>query len=472
MDIIKIHKRVDESSLGVLNLSEAPFDVKRFFYITSGSKTNCVRGKHAHYKCRQILICLSGLVEVSYENADGKNFVNLNPGENFLHENLEWVVLNLKEKNTVLLSLCSEEHQEEDYIHDYNVFKKEIDKIVAEKNEEKNLKVLITGCAGLFGANFSRHLLKKGYDVVGIDNLSGGYHASVPEDVKFYQTDLEDRKLTEEIFARERPDFVYHFAAYASEGLSRFVRNYNYTSNVLCSANVINACINNSVKKLVFTSSMAVYGFGEPPFKEDQTPKPDDPYGVAKYAVEMDLAIANKMFGLNYSIVRPHNVVGLYQNIWDRYRNVIGIWIRQVLNNEPITVFGDGSQIRAFSDINFCMEPLEKLIKDEKTNGQIYNIGSDEYCTIDEAADLLIEILKSRGHEPKKVYMAKREEVHVAYCDHNKAKKHLNFVDETSLRNVIEKMADWADEQPERPVKDLEYEIEKKIYDYWATKTK
>ena len=470
MDILKTFKRVDESMLGVFDFDHAPFKVKRVFFITSGAKTNCVRGKHAHLKCRQLLVCLSGQVEICVENKEGKNFINLSPSQSFLHENLEWAVLNLKEKNTTVLCLCSEEYDKEDYILDYDDFKTELNKI--KTSEDERLKVLITGVAGLFGANFSRHLLKNGYDVVGIDNLSGGYHSSVPKGVKFYQTDLEDRKLTEEIFNREKPDFVYHFAAYASEGLSRFVRNYNYTSNVLCSANVINACINNGVKKLVFTSSMAVYGFGDPPFKEEQTPNPDDPYGVAKYAVEMDLAIANKMFALNYSIIRPHNVVGLYQNIWDRYRNVIGIWIRQVINNEPITVFGDGSQVRAFSDINFCMEPLEKLIKDERTNGQIYNIGSDEYHTIDQAADLLIEIMKSRGHEPKKVYMAKREEVHVAYCNHDKAKKHLSFIDETNLRNVIEKMADWADEQPKRPVKDLEYEIEKKLYDYWATKTK
>ena len=144
------------------------------------------------------------------------------------------------------------------------------------------MKVLITGVAGLLGANFSRHLLNKGYKVVGIDDLSGGYEDSVPSGVTFYRQDLTHRLAVANIFSKEKPDYVFHFAAYAAEGLSPFIRNYNYTNNVLASANVINACVNNDVKKVVFTSSMAVYGVGNPPFTEDQLPTPEDPYGIAK----------------------------------------------------------------------------------------------------------------------------------------------------------------------------------------------
>jgi UDP-glucose 4-epimerase len=327
------------------------------------------------------------------------------------------------------------------------------------------MKVLITGIAGLLGANFSRYLLEKGHCVVGIDDLSGGYEDSVPKEATFYKLDLTDSKSVNEIFNAEKPDYVFHFAAYAAEGLSPFIRNYNYTNNVLASANVINSCVNHNVKKVIFTSSMAVYGVGNPPFTEDQLPTPEDPYGIAKYAVEMDLKLAHEMFGLRYSIVRPHNVVGIYQNIWDRYRNVIGIWIRKAMNNEPLSIFGDGTQVRAFSDIKFYMEPFEKLMTEH--DGETFNIGADKYYTINEAADTVIDVARELGINAAKVHLEKRNEVHTAYCDHSKAHKLLNFVDDTNLRETTLKMFKWALEQPNRPTKKMNYEIEKNMYSFW-----
>jgi len=326
-------------------------------------------------------------------------------------------------------------------------------------------KVLITGAAGLLGANFSRYLLSKGYKVAGIDDLSGGYSDSVPEGVSFHEVDLADRLKTDEVFGKEKPDYVFHFAAYAAEGLSPFIRNYNYTNNVLASANVINACVNHDVKKIVFTSSMAVYGEGRPPFSEDQLPTPEDPYGIAKYAVEMDLKLAQMMFGLRYSIVRPHNVVGVYQNIWDRYRNVIGIWIRKALVGEPLTIYGDGTQKRAFSDIKFYMAPFEKLMTSH--DGETFNIGADKDFTINEACDLVIDVASELGIKASKVHLEKRNEVHTAYCDHSKAHNLLNFRDDTNLRDTIKEMFVWAQKQPNRPIKNMDYEIEKNMYSFW-----
>jgi len=327
------------------------------------------------------------------------------------------------------------------------------------------MKVLITGIAGLLGANFSRHLLNKGYEVVGIDDLSGGYQDSVPSQAKFYDVNLTNAKSVDEIFKSERPDYVFHFAAYAAEGLSPFIRNYNYTNNVIASVNVINACVNHDVKKVIFTSSMAVYGVGNPPFTEDQLPTPEDPYGIAKYSVELDLKLAHDMFGLKYSIVRPHNVVGIYQNIWDRYRNVIGIWIRKALNNEPLSIFGDGTQVRAFSDIKFYMDPFEKLMFEY--DGETFNIGADKHYTINEAADTVVEVAKEFGVSASKVHLEKRNEVHTAYCDHTKAHKLLGFNDETNLKDTVRTMFRWALEQPNRPMKNMEYEIEKNMYSFW-----
>ena len=329
-------------------------------------------------------------------------------------------------------------------------------------------KVLITGIAGLLGANFARHLLSKGYSVCGIDDLSGGYHDSVPKGAPFYANNLTDRKIVEEIFAKEKPDYVFHFAAYAAEGLSPFIRSYNYSNNVIASANVINACVNNNVKKIIFTSSMAVYGNQEPPFTEFQLPRPEDPYGIAKYAVEMDLKMAYEMFGLRYSIIRPHNVVGVYQNIWDRYRNVIGIWIRKILAGEPITIFGDGTQVRAFSDIKFYMSPFEQLMF--KHDGETFNIGADKEYSINEAADLLMSVAEEFGYSATKVHLEKRNEVHTAYCDHAKAKVLLGFSDDTNLREMMKTMFKWAMEQPVREIRDMDYEIEKNMYSFWKKK--
>jgi UDP-glucose 4-epimerase len=327
------------------------------------------------------------------------------------------------------------------------------------------MKCLITGIAGLFGVNFSKHLLEKKYRVIGIDDLSGGYKEFVPSSSVFYHVDVTHSGAINQIFDKEKPDVVFHFAAYAAEGLSPFVRNYNYKNNIIASANIINAAINSGVKKIVFTSSMAVYGTGNPPFTEDQLPMPEDPYGIAKYAVEMDLKLAHEMFGLRYSIVRPHNVVGVYQNIWDRYRNVIGIWIRQALANEPLTIYGDGTQLRAFSDIKFYMDPFEKLVHEH--DSEIFNIGADKYYTINEAADLVISIAKEFDINASKVHLEKRNEVHAAYCDHSKARNLLGFKDDTNLQETIRSMFEWAMKQPTRPTKMMKYEIEKNIYSFW-----
>lgn len=327
------------------------------------------------------------------------------------------------------------------------------------------MSVLITGCAGLLGSHFSKYLLDNGVSVVGIDNLSGGYLDFVDPRLDFCEMDLNDVEFLDEIFESKNIDYVFHFAAYAAEGLSHWIRNFNYTNNVLSSVNLINCCVKYDVKKIVFTSSMAVYGSQSPPFTEDMKPSPEDPYGIGKYAVEQDLKAAADHFGLRYSIVRPHNVIGVNQNIWDRYRNVIGIWIRKILDGEDITVFGDGMQTRAFSDIKYYMEPFYKLMSEG--DGEIFNIGADEEITILEAAKIVRDIGKGYGYNSEVVHLEPRNEVKFAYCDQTKAKDILGFKDETVLWWTFDQMFRWAMDQPKREVKVVNYELEKGIYSYW-----
>ena len=328
------------------------------------------------------------------------------------------------------------------------------------------MKIFVTGCAGLLGANYTRHLLANGHEVIGIDDLSGGYKAFVTKGEKFsfVKLNLERRKKIVDLFEEHKPEVLVHFAAYAAEGLSPFIRNYNYRNNLICSANLINECIKHDTK-FIFTSSMAVYGEQEPPFTEDKRPQPIDPYGIAKYAVECDLKLAHEQFGLRYNIVRPHNVLGIYQNIWDKYRNVIGIFIRKTLNGQPILVYGDGEQTRAFSDIKYYMEPFDRLLTEY--DGETFNIGADKYFTLNEVAEAVQKVGKKYGYEVPIEHGEPRHEVKHAYCDHTKAKSMLQFSDGTNLDDLIESMFVWAMKQPNRKVKNMEYEVTKDIYDYW-----
>jgi UDP-glucose 4-epimerase len=210
---------------------------------------------------------------------------------------------------------------------------------------------------------------------------------------------------------------------------------------------------------------MAVYGDQQAPFTEDKIPQPIDPYGIAKYAVEVDLRVSKEQFGLRYSIVRPHNVLGIYQNIWDRYRNAIGIFIRRTLNGEPMLVYGDGEQTRAFSDIKYYMEPFDMLM--DEFDGEIFNIGADKYFTLNEAAETVKKVAEKYGYNPRIEHVQPRHEVKHAYCDHTKAKTLLNFKDETKLEELIDSMFIWAMKQPNRKMRQMDYEITKDIYDYW-----
>lgn len=326
-------------------------------------------------------------------------------------------------------------------------------------------KVLITWVAWLVWTNFSRCLLDKWYEVIWIDDFSGGYRDFVDNRIKLYEMNLTDYEKLNEIFKTENIDYVYHFAAYAAEGLSPFMRRFNYTNNLICSVNIINNCINYNVKKLIFTSSMSVYGFWNPPFVESQQQAPIDPYWIAKYTVEQDIKQAHEQFWLRYTIIRPHNIIWIYQNIWDKYRNVVWIWIRQCINWEKISIFGDGEQKRAFSDIYYYMEPFEKVMT--AWDSEIFNLWADQEYRIIDVANIVKDIAKQKWFDVDIVHYEARHEVKIAYSDHTKAKTMLDFKDGTDIRVLIEKMFDWALTQPKREVRYKDYEVEKNIYSFW-----
>ena len=331
---------------------------------------------------------------------------------------------------------------------------------------EQSKTILITGVAGLLGSRLADWIIenKPEYKVIGIDDLSGGFKENIHPKVNFWQINLAEHSI-ENCFEQHKPDYVYHFAAYAAEGLSPFIRKYNYTNNLLPTANIVTQCIKHDVKRLVFTSTMAVYGHGEGGiFHEDMLRNPIDPYGIAKMACERDIEIANEQHGLDYCIIRPHNVYGAKQNIWDKYRNVLGIWMYYHLNGKPITIFGDGTQKRAFSYINDSIEPLWNAAIKPEASKQIINLGGIHEYSINEAADTLAEVMGGA----KKIYLEGRHEVHTAVPTYQKSIDILEFKHEHNLKEGLEKMWEWAKQQPmrERFVWP-QYELDKGIYKFW-----
>lgn len=328
--------------------------------------------------------------------------------------------------------------------------------------------ILITGNAGLLGSKLADWIIKNHpeYEVVGIDNLFGGYIENVDPKVVFYRRELSSDNL-KDIFDKHEFEYVFHFAAYAAEGLSPFMRMFNDRNNMLSTDNIINECISHDVKRLVYTSSMSVYGWGTEVgkrFDENDTPAPIDPYAVSKYACEMNIKIAGEQHGLDWCIIRPHNVYGEKQNIWDKYRNVLGIWMFQILNNKPMLIYGDGEQTRAFSYIDDCLPSFWKAATYEAASKEIINVGGIEGYSINEAAKLLCKITGYDNIEHKEA----RHEVKHAVPNPRKSIELLGYEQKTSLEEGLKKMWEWAKEQPNRPQYKWEnYEITKGIYSYW-----
>ena len=329
------------------------------------------------------------------------------------------------------------------------------------------MKILITGVAGLLGSRLASFILENTkHKVIGIDDLSGGYIENIPEGIDFYKFNLTDLHAVDGLFQNVKPDIIYHFAAYAAEGLSPFIRKYNYENNLIASTNLITCSIKHDIKRFVFASSMSVYGNKyKPPFHEDLQQCPIDPYGVAKFSVEQDLKIAFEQHGLKYTIVRPHNFYGQNQNIWDKYRNVLGIWMYQIINDMQPTIFGDGEQVRAFSYVDDSLIPFWNASQKDECIGEIINLGGIKEHTINEACNTLIKVT---GTKLKPLYLEERHEAKHAWSTWDKSVDLLDFQHKIDLEEGLTKMWKWALTQPNRErFVWSEYELEKGIYEFW-----
>ncbi len=305
------------------------------------------------------------------------------------------------------------------------------------------MPVLVTGGAGFIGAHVARHLLDAGHDVVVLDDLSGGYEANVPAGATFVAGSVTDPELVDELFRTHDFSHVFHLAAYAAEGLSHFIRRFNYTNNVIGSVNVLNAAVRaETVERFVFTSSIAVYGPAQTPMSEEIVPEPEDPYGIAKYAVELDLSAAQRMFGLDYTVFRPHNVYGELQNLADPYRNVIGIFMNQLLSGQPMSIFGDGLQTRAFTHIDDVAPVIARSIDVPAAANEAFNVGADTPSTVLDLAHAVARALDVA--EPQIDFLAARKEVVHAFSDHTKLQRVFGREQTVPLEDGLRRMAAWA----------------------------
>lgn len=330
---------------------------------------------------------------------------------------------------------------------------------------KKKRTSLVTGGAGFIGSHVADSLIDSGHEVLVLDDLSGGFRENVNPKTIFVEGSVTDAKLLDKIFSENEIDYIFHLAAYAAEGLSHFIRNFNYENNLIGSINLINRAIKNDVKHFVFTSSIAVYGTNQTPMLESLTPQPEDPYGIAKYAVEMDLKAAHEMFGLNYTIFRPHNVYGERQNHGDPYRNVLGIFINNIMKKRPMTIFGDGKQTRAFSYIGDIAPLIAQAAENDKAKNEVFNIGADKPYSVLELAET---IASEMGVKPEIEFLPARNEVVHAFSDHSKARKAFGAGSDTDLRAGIKRMVEWSKKVgPKDPKKFEGIEISKNMPPSW-----
>lgn len=311
------------------------------------------------------------------------------------------------------------------------------------------MRVFITGVAGFLGSHLADAFLAEGWEVSGIDSLIGGYVDNVPAGVTYFEGDLGDLELV--TAAMEGADLVYHTAATAYEGLSVFspavvTRNIWHISTV-----AMTAAIRAGVSRFVHCSSMARYGTQDVvPFTEDMTPKPQDPYGIAKLGAELCLKNLAEVHGIELVIAVPHNIVGPRQKYDDPFRNVASIMANLMLQGRQPVVYSDGKQMRCFSDIRDDIFCLMEFAMNDKAVGETWNIGPDEYpVTILELAETIADVV---GMDLDPIFMPGRpQEVKFANCSADKIRKTFGYETQHDLRSSVTSIVDYISERGVKP---------------------
>ncbi len=320
------------------------------------------------------------------------------------------------------------------------------------------MKVFISGVAGFLGSHLADRLLSLGHEVVGTDNLIGGYEDNVNPKIEFHTYDCKYRNSMAKI--TKGCDVIYHCASTAYEGLSVFSPHLVTENTYQITMSLLSAAIENKAKRFVFCSSMARYGYQEKvPFTEDMVCNPVDPYGIAKYASEVTIQNLAKVHDFEYVIAVPHNIIGPRQKYDDPFRNVAAIMINLMLQGRQPIIYGDGEQKRCFSFINDVIDCLEKMVTSDKGVGEIINIGPDEeYVSINQLAKTIAKLL---NFDLKPIYLPDRPmEVKHATCSAEKARKLLDYKTKYTLEQGLSEMIDYI---KTRGVKPFRYHLDIEI---------
>jgi UDP-glucose 4-epimerase len=327
-------------------------------------------------------------------------------------------------------------------------------------------KIFITGVAGFLGSHLADAMLKAGHQVSGCDNLLGGYLENVPDDVDFYQVDCgylnTMNKLLRDV------DIVYHTACTAYEGLSVFSPHLVCQNTFQITATVASAAVTQDVKRFVNCSSMARYGTQDRvPFTEDMTPKPQDPYGIAKLGAENLLNVLSQVHGIEVVHAIPHNIIGPRQKYDDPFRNVASIMINLMLQGRQPIIYGNGEQKRCFSFVQDDIDCLTKLAFLPEVAGEMINIGPDEeFVSINELATTIAELLH---FDLKPIYVPDRpQEVKLATCSAHKARTMLGYKTQYTLRQGLQEIIDYI---RRRGVRKFRYHLDVEITNEKTPKT-
>ena len=257
-------------------------------------------------------------------------------------------------------------------------------------------RFLVTGGAGFIGGHLVRRLLAEGHEVTALDNLATGVRENVPEEAAFVEGDVADADLVDGLIADGRFDAVFHVAGQASISKSFSTPDVDLRTNVLGTLNVLSACVDAGVPRLVNASSMTAYG--EPariPTPEDEPCVPVSFYGVTKYAAERYAQVMGDRTDVELAVtsLRMFNVYGEGQRLDNPYQGVLAIFIGNVLRGEPITIHGDGEQTRDFVYVADVVDAWLHVLDLPATHGAVLNVGSGRETSVQQLADAVLAAL-------------------------------------------------------------------------------
>ena len=311
------------------------------------------------------------------------------------------------------------------------------------------MKIFISGVAGFLGSHLADRMIALGHEVVGTDNMIGGYEDNVNPKVFMHTYDCKYRNSMAKI--TKGCDVIYHCASTPYEGLSVFSPHLITENTYQITMSLLSAAIENKVRRFVFCSSMARYGSQEKvPFTEDMVCNPVDPYGIAKYASELTISNLSGVHDFEYVIAVPHNIIGPRQKYDDPFRNVAAIMINLMLQGRQPIIYGDGEQKRSFSFIQDVIYSLEKIAFQENVLGETINIGPDEeFVTINELSRVIAKLL---NFDLKPMYLPDRPmEVKLASCSADKARKLLKYDTQYTLEQGLSEMIEYIRSRGHKP---------------------